>query len=454
MSEHPSSELLAQYNLRILPSDIFLKVHRHILACSECDEKCTRPERLGKDYAALHSALLSAPAEETPYHLSAAEAETYIKNELGEIDLEIAESHLELCPECRESVRRLRNVPGRSTAVEAGASAREAAERPRSFGWFSLSWIGWLRPGHVVTLFACLFLILVALAIFRTKMDERADTAANASQAESNGNGNPASESARANFNGPAASESRNGNNVEESPKPTVERGVPAPEAQIVRVINDNGRRIILDAKGNLSGLEDLPTGIRREIKEMLITGKVHMPPRPAEFDDESATLLDESSDDGLPFRLLSPVSKVVPDNQPAFSWQPLSGAQSYIVTVTDAQLNPVSTSEPLKSTVWKIPTSLKYGGTYSWQVTAIRDGKRITSPVLPAPQARFKIIAYDDLRELRRARNAYANSHLTLAALYIRLGLFDEAEKELKTLVRSNPQSSVARSLLRSLRR
>lgn len=438
MSEHPHSELLTQYNLRTLPSHAFLQVHRHILVCPECDEKCNRPEQLGEDYAALHSALLTAPAEEAPYHLSVAEAESYIKNELGEIDLEIAESHLEFCHECLESVQRLRDERGRDAAFEASAPAREVAEVPRGFGWIPPFMFGGLRPKHVVTLFACLLLILVGFAIFRIRMKERAGEAANPAQAASNGQ-----------------TPGENGNsNVVESPTPEPAPATPTTETQIVWAINDNGQQITLDAEGNLSGVDNLPTGIRQEIKEMLMTGKVHRPRRPAEFDEQSATLLDGSSDDGLPFRLFSPVSKVVPDSQPTFSWQSLSGAQSYIVTVTDAQLNLVSTSEPLTSTRWKIPTSLKYGGTYSWQVTALRDGKRITSPVLPAPQARFKIIASDDLRELRQVRNAYANSHLTLAASYLRLGLIDEAEKELKTLVRSNPQSSVARSLLRSLRR
>lgn len=454
MAEHPSSELLARYNLRTLPSGIFLTVHRHVLACPVCDEKCNRPERLSEDYAALHSALLSAPDEEAPYHLSVAEAATYIRNELGEIDLEIAESHLELCSECQERVRRLRDVRVASPAFEVNAPVREREERRRRFVWISPSLLGWLRPGYAIALFACLCLIFVALAILYTKTGERADTALNPDLAESNDNRNPSSEGARANVNGPPVGESGNSNEVGESLKPLDERAAPTPETRIVSVINDNRRTITLDAKGNVSGLDDLPPGIRQEIKEMLTTGKVRLPPRPAEFDDESATLLGESSTDGLPFRLLSPVSKVVPDNRPTFSWQPLSGAQSYIVTVTDAQFNLVSASEPLKSPAWKIPTSLKYGVTYSWQVTALKDGERITSPVLPAPQAKFKIMASDDLRELRRARNAYADSPLTLAAFYLRLGLPAEAEQELKTLVRSNPQSPVARSLLRSLRR
>lgn len=454
MAEHPSSELLAQYNMRTLPSGIFLTVHRHVLACPVCDEKCNLPERLSEDYAALHSALLSAPAEEAPDHLSVAEAANYIRNELGEIDLEIAESHLELCTECRERVRRLRDVRVSSPAFEVNAPVREREERPQGFVWISPFRLGWLRTGYAIPLLACLCLIFVALAMLYTKTGERADTAANPVQAESNDKRNPSSEGGRANLNGPTTGESRNSNEAGESVEPSDGRAAPTPETRIVSVINDNRRRITLDAKGNLSGLDDLPTGIRQEIKEMLTTGKVRLPPRPAEFDEESATLLGESSSDGLPFRLLSPVSKVVPDNRPTFSWQPLSGAQSYIVTVADAQFNLVSTSEPLKSPVWKIPTSLKYGVTYSWQVTAIKDGERITSPVLPAPQAKFKIIASNELRELRRARSAYADSPLTLAAFYLRLGLLAEAEQELKTLVRSNPQSPVAKSLLRSLRR
>lgn len=100
----------------------------------------------------------------------------------------------------------------------------------------------------------------------------------------------------------------------------------------------------------------------------------------------------------------------------------------------------------------WRISTPLKEGGLYSWQVTAIKDGVRITSPVLPAPQAKFKIIDRATTEMLEQARRAYADSPLTLGVLYAEAGLLDEAEQELRVLVRDNPGAGIAQKLLRQV--
>jgi Tfp pilus assembly protein PilF len=54
---------------------------------------------------------------------------------------------------------------------------------------------------------------------------------------------------------------------------------------------------------------------------------------------------------------------------------------------------------------------------------------------------------------ELAKAKNAGADSHLTLGVLYAQAGLLDDAEHELRALLRANPQSALAQKLLRSVR-
>ena len=86
-----------------------------------------------------------------------------------------------------------------------------------------------------------------------------------------------------------------------------------------------------------------------------------------------------------------------------------------------------------------------------------MKDGQEITSPRPPAPQARFRIIDKTKANELARAKRAYPSSHLTLGLLYADAGLLKEAEQEFRLLLRSNPNSPLARNLLRqvqSLRR
>src|SRR6185369_10205495 len=111
--------------------------------------------------------------------------------------------------------------------------------------------------------------------------------------------------------------------------------------------------------------------------------------------------------------------------------WLPLSGASSYRVTVTDADLNEVAISEPLTALEWKLATPLRPGAIYFWQVTALKDGKAITSPVLPAPQAKFKVLAPTQAAEVRRASQSYAGAHLALGVLYVRAGLLAAAQQE-----------------------
>ena len=55
-------------------------------------------------------------------------------------------------------------------------------------------------------------------------------------------------------------------------------------------------------------------------------------------------------------------------------------------------------------------------------------------------------------MNELVRARRAYASSHLTLALLYMRAGLLDEAERELRALEKANPNSAISRRFLANL--
>lgn len=97
--------------------------------------------------------------------------------------------------------------------------------------------------------------------------------------------------------------------------------------------------------------------------------------------------------------------------------------------------------------------SSLKRGETYSWQVTAIKDGRELVSPAPPAPDAKFKILHGTKTRELEQARRTYPDSHLVLGILYQRAGLLDDAEREFKILSAANPKSQTARRMLNDLK-
>jgi hypothetical protein len=154
-------------------------------------------------------------------------------------------------------------------------------------------------------------------------------------------------------------------------------------------------------------------------------------------------------------FAVLDPLGNVLLSNRPTFRWSGLEGATGYVVEVYDEKFNAVATSPQLTALTWT--TTLSRGNVYSWQVKAMKDGQEIKSPRPPAPQAKFRILDQAKANEIANARRSYPSSHLTLGLLYAQAGLLREAEQEFRLLQRANPNSDLARNLLRqvqSLRR
>jgi hypothetical protein len=158
-------------------------------------------------------------------------------------------------------------------------------------------------------------------------------------------------------------------------------------------------------------------------------------------------------SGEGVSFALLSPVGTVVETDHPTFRWRPLSGATTYALNVYDSSLNTVATVDRLSATQWMAARPLKRNEVYTWQVTAVKDGQEITSPVPPAPEAKFKVLDRARAEELRMAKKTYPDSHLILGAVYKKAGLLDDAEREFKALLSANPNSPVAQKLLQDVK-
>ena len=403
MTEHPTKQELEDYRWRVLAPPAFLSVHRHVAGCQQCAAECDQPQDLARDLDDLHTALLDA-GDEKPYHLSAQEAVSYARGELGEIDSEIAESHLSSCATCLSEVQRYR--PART---------------------FQLSlFVNRWQPWRVAAVVSCaVIVILLAVWLLRTKPaqnKEQVRTPTNQSSPQSS----------------PAA----------------VEQGSNTPEVeanQFALVLNDGNQKITVDKQGKLAGLEQLPSSTQQKIRAALQTGKLERSPALVQLASRSSILLSESGN-GLPFRLIGPLGLVVRSEQPTLRWRALDGAQSYQVIVTDADLNEVAASPSLNTTEWRVSKPLKAGKIYSWQVSAMKDGGKITSPVLPAPQAKFKVLDRSTAEVLQKAERAYPDSHLTLGVLYAEAGLLDDAEQQLRLFLSNNPRNDVAQKLLQNV--
>lgn len=408
MQEHPSSEQLSLYERRALAPDLFLSVHRHISACPECFEQCNPSNRIKEDYETLLTALMPDPLDE-PYHLTKAEVAGYVQSDLDEVALEAAASHLEVCNACVQAVEETRNT------IEPATNAIRT--KPSAGIFASLS--AWGRPIQFASvLLLVLGLILIAVVFMRTR------------------DGQPA----------PAKDQSANLN---------ANASTPAPD-QPPATKNDgptaNGNQTSPEEQSAAERIASISPSAHDAIVSSLTTQRIEKPQFLAGLTGTRDTLRGGSAD-GVPFPLLSPVGQVVRSHTPTFTWKPLTGATRYVVTVTDDKLNEVGTSESLTSTRWRVPVALKWGGVYSWQVTAFKDGQEVVSPVMPAPQAKFMIVDQARAEELRQVERALPNYHLGLGVLYARAGLLEDAEREFQAELKASPGSAVAQKLLESVR-
>jgi hypothetical protein len=235
-------------------------------------------------------------------------------------------------------------------------------------------------------------------------------------------------------------------------PTPSVEPSLalqPAPV--VVAQLNDGAGVLSLDQEGKLSGAEALPPAYQDRVKKALTSQRIERSSQLQGLTRPSSTLMG-SDNQGHEFGVIEPVGNVVLSNRPSFRWSMMEGATGYVVEVYDDQFKLVASSQQLTGRSWTMPQALVRGKVYSWQVKATKDGQEIASPRPPAPQAKFRVLDQARANEIAKAKRAYASSHLTLGLLYAEAGLLREAEQEFRLLRRANPDSDIARNLLRQI--
>ncbi|MDQ3063979.1 MAG: hypothetical protein M3R14_14130, partial [Acidobacteriota bacterium] len=238
--------------------------------------------------------------------------------------------------------------------------------------------------------------------------------------------------------------------NVEanQTPKPQSEN---IPNTSPELALNDG--QLSIDATGSVRGLENLSPAAQRAVRQSLQTQKVSISAN--SLGGNNGVLMGGGNENGgVPFALVSPIGKVIRDNQPILRWKPLKDADGYKAAIVDDKFRVIEESGKLNSTEWKPSKPLPRGVNYSWQVTATKaDGTETVSPAPPAPQARFRVLEQTTLDDLNKLEKQAAKSHLALGVLYAQSGLIDEARREFEILVRENPRSALARKLLASVK-
>jgi len=215
--------------------------------------------------------------------------------------------------------------------------------------------------------------------------------------------------------------------------------------------LNDGSGRVSLDQQGKLSGADNLPAGYQDLLKKTLSGQRIEKSSQLQGLTRPSSALMG-ANDQASEFSVLEPGGNVLLSDRPTFRWSKMEGATGYVVEVYDDQFKLVSSSPQITSLSWTTTTALPRGHVYSWQVKANKDGQEITSPRPPAPQAKFRVLDQAKANELTRVKRAYGSSHLALGLLYADAGLLREAEAEFRLLRRANPDSEMARNLLRQI--
>jgi hypothetical protein len=398
----------------------------HLATCDVCHQRISDSDNPEDMFVSVPNDPLTAATGE-PDHLGYEQLALYVDDELDEVDREICDVHLQICKPCSDELHDLHvfktaisdSVKKASRASSSSLWERLVPFRRRLTQWSPLQFAG------AATL-AALVLAGLAWSIWTT-------------------------------------SRSRHSEIVEVTPPPTtsaspvpsvegpIQSASPVAPTQFAVTLNDGGGEITLDRDGNLGGLESLSPLHQQAVRAVLTTGRLVTPPELAQLTKKAGVLMGGQAE-GVSFALLSPVGTVVQTTRPTFHWQPLDGASAYVVNIYDSSFSKVVTSPQLSTTQWTSASSLR-SGIYLWQVTALKEGKEIKSPIQPAPEARFKILERAKADELQRTKRSHPNSHLLLGTLYAQAGLLDDAEGEFRALLAANPKSSLAQRLLHEIR-
>jgi anti-sigma factor RsiW len=468
MSEHLSVQQIERYRQRALSPVELLAADDHIAACASCRQQLAEAVQASLTFTwAGNKDEMSAGME----HLAYEQLEAYVDSALDEVDREIVESHLELCAECVAEVRDLRAFRAMMSTYPskeyAPASPPTLWERIAAFWRRPARWISLQVAGTAAVAALCAY---VSTRPLQTKISQ---LRGQLSQTQKTNDALQKQVAAAGDLKAQLAQLQQHKSQlqtqlaaVQKSNKDLTTRLValqnqprtaPAVAGAVSKrallALNDGGGRVTLDKQGNVSGLPSLSPSVQAEVKTTLTARQVKTPTvLLAQLIGEGGATRGTVSD-GMPFVILVPVGTAVPTDRPTFRWQPLNGATSYKVTVFDADFNAIAKSDNLTTTEWTPSQPLSRGEVYQWQVTALKDGKDVSSPTAPAPEAKFKVLEQDKADAIERVKRQHPNSHLTLGVLYAQAGMLDDAEREFQALLNANPKSPVAQKLLNDVR-
>ena len=422
-----------RYRLRTLSPADLISACDHLAACAACRYTISGAEQLQSAFDALGPALHQT-AESESTHLIAEDLAAYAAGHLAGTDLDIVSSHLEVCTECTADAARFGGI---ETAPDRAVTVRPQPKPALPTRPWAIPATYWREQPIRMLVEGLAAIVLVALCVSALLLrGEIQRLRAGVGTLEQQ--------------NGELRSQLRALEGLQAQITELRESSLSGSQSGFLVALNDAGGVVGLDRQGGLVGLHGLSPSQQQLIKTALISGRLKTS-RFADIAGSHAAMMGAGERES--FRLTGPIGTVTRSNRPAFHWTPLAGATSYKITVSDSNFKNVAVSEPISGTEWTPSRPLKRGAVYSWDVTAVKDGKEISVPTPPAPEARFRVLDSANLAELEEASRDNGNSHLLLGVLYAKAGLLDDAEREFQSLANANAESAAARKLLSSLK-
>ncbi|MFZ0301303.1 MAG: hypothetical protein WAL75_01405 [Terracidiphilus sp.] len=215
--------------------------------------------------------------------------------------------------------------------------------------------------------------------------------------------------------------------------------------------LRDGDYELSLDESGQLRGAEGLQPDQRQALRTALDSGRLAVKKISAFTAGQQETMLGAPVAPA-PFKVISPLNRVVIDDRPTFTWEAMPAATGYRVRVYASGYRKIAESSLIRGTSWQAASALPRGQSYTWTVTAEGPKGEVRSPAPPQPEAEFKVIDAFTAAILGRASSSRGTDHLLLAVLYARAGVIDEARAQLDLLAVQNPGSKLVEQLKASL--
>src|SRR5580765_5532384 len=431
MSTHLSNEVIERFHAQALRRGDRTVIYDHVLACEACRRLVVTSKAEAVALGALTEHLVTMEGEEA-YHLDLETMEAFVDDKLDALDRSTVKLHIEDCAKCSDEVSDLRE----SLATMKAVSRRRSSDAPTvgvASNWPNV-FSGPVRIAAMIALVAFAAIILTVLLRWRSSNPSITTGAQPTPFA-----------SPRVPVLAPSPNLGVNAPNLAENP-PSKER---REEPRKVIALRDGPTEIAINEDGNVIGVSSLPAETRQAVREALTEERLN---RPSVLDDVTSTEVSVRGPESEErINISSPAKTVINNNKPTLRWKPSKTAEAYRVEISDETFHQVAKSGDLPATTqsWTPYTSLKRGGIYTWTIRAVNKGGE---PSAVTSQAKFKILDNEKVRQLNRLKSG-SQSHLALGIFYAREGMLTEAEREMGILVKDNPNSAVAKKLLREIK-